>query len=260
MSLPVTFVTIRSQSQTSFFSSSIIPSVPAPTSTSAPVERVNGAEVSTMSATSVPIHSNDQDVSQHLTGPLSPDDAQATKAAAPLIVNCTSASITNALAPVTSEPAAHSTSTFVAHPFTPVSLDPAFASVAIPTPVNSGPASNSASTSVADPLAHSVVNSPASVDLEGTETRPQFTSALNIMGKLSPSGVLADQAAGELTMDISNGDPDVIMADDTDLPPYLAAMIGYLRGVAVDEAWQDLVTNFVTLEKAGHAASGVSAL
>ena len=79
--------------------------------------------------------------------------------------------------------------------------------------------------------------------MEGTETRPQFTSALNIMGKLSPSGVLADQAAGELTRDISNGDPDIIMADNTDLPPYLAAMI-----------------NFVTLEKAAHAASSVSAL
>ena len=80
------------------------------------------------------------------------------------------------------------------------------------------------------------------------------------MGKLSPSRVLADQAAGELTRDTTNGDPDVIMANNMDLPPYLAAMIGYLCGVAVDEAWQDLVTNFVTLEKAGHASSGVSAL
>jgi len=77
---------------------------------------------------------------------------------------------------------------------------------------------------------------------------------------LSVSGVPGHESVGELTRDTSNGDPNVIMADDMDLPAYLAVMIGYLRGVAVDEAWQDLVTNFVAFEKAGHAASGVSAV
>jgi len=83
---------------------------------------------------------------------------------------------------------------------------------------------------------------------------------MNSIGKLSVSGVLGDQSIGELTRDTSYGDSDVIMADDTDLPAYLAVMIGYLCGVAADEAWQDLVTHFVALEKAGHVASGVSAV
>ena len=182
-------------------------------------------------------------------------------------------SVTNALAPVNLEPAAHSTSTFVAHPFAPVISDPVVASAAILAPVDSGSTANCTSTSVADSLAHvssgpainpssttSVVNSPASVDVEHTETQPQFTSALNVFNKLSASGVPGHESDREITRDTSNGDPNVIMADDTDLPAYLAVMIGYLHGVAVDKAWQDLVTNFVAFEKAGHAASGVSAV
>jgi len=200
------------------------------------VESVDGAQVSTTSAMDVPIHSNDQDVSQNSTGPQCPDETQAMEPA-PLIVNSTSTS-TAILAPVNSGPTANSTSTFIADPLAHVSSDPAIISTSTP----------------------SVVNLPASLGLEGTETQPQFTSAMNSIGKLSVSGVPGDQSIGELTRDTSYGDSDVIMADDTDLPAYLAVMIGYLCGVTADEAWQDLVTHFVALEKAGHVASGVSAV
>ena len=77
---------------------------------------------------------------------------------------------------------------------------------------------------------------------------------------MSGSGVPGHESDGELTRDTSNGDPNMIMADNMDLPAYLAVMIGYLCGVAVDKACQDLVMNFVAFEKAGHAASGVSAV
>jgi hypothetical protein len=33
------------------------------------------------------------------------------------------------------------------------------------------------------------------------------------------------------------------------LPPWLAQMIGYLQGVSEDQAWQDLVMEFVQFEK-----------
>ena len=48
-------------------------------------------------------------------------------------------------------------------------------------------------------------------------------------------------------------DDDVIMGDvtSTNLLPWLASMLGYLRGVAEDAAWQDLVTAFVEFEECG---------
>lgn len=39
--------------------------------------------------------------------------------------------------------------------------------------------------------------------------------------------------------------------NDNDLPPWLTQMIGYLRGVSEDLAWQNLVTKFVAFEKGG---------
>jgi hypothetical protein len=50
------------------------------------------------------------------------------------------------------------------------------------------------------------------------------------------------------------------MADNTNLPVYLTGMIGYLRGVAMDRAWQDLVTHFIAFEKTGQPTNGVSAV
>jgi len=48
------------------------------------------------------------------------------------------------------------------------------------------------------------------------------------------------------------------MADDSNLPMYLVLMIGYLRGVAPDRVWQDLVMKLVRFEKFGRPANGVS--
>lgn len=45
--------------------------------------------------------------------------------------------------------------------------------------------------------------------------------------------------------------------NDQDLPPWLGLTIGYLRGVAEDVAWQDLVTAFVEFEKL-RPSNGVS--
>jgi len=48
--------------------------------------------------------------------------------------------------------------------------------------------------------------------------------------------------------------------NDNNLPPWLAQMIAYLRGVSEDLAWQDLVTAFVAFEKRGppHGVSFLS--
>ncbi|KDR77387.1 hypothetical protein GALMADRAFT_1326101 [Galerina marginata CBS 339.88] len=46
--------------------------------------------------------------------------------------------------------------------------------------------------------------------------------------------------------------------NDEDLPPWLAHMIAYLRGVSEDVAWQNLVTRFVEFEKHGPPAGNLS--
>ena len=278
MTLPVTRVMIHSQ--TSFCSSFSIAAIPAPTSTSALVESVHSAEESTKSTTDVADHS----VPKNSTGPMSPklimsvvgslDKTQASKT----VIDFTSTPVTDLLSPANSEPGARSASNPIADPLTPVRSDPTVASAAanaVVAPVDSDAAASSTTTSVASStttsvasppalvnsdLSRSAVNSPARVDLEHIETHPQFTSALSFLGELSARGVAGDQSIEELITNTSTGNTDVIMADDVDLPAYLTGMIGYLRGVAPDGAWQDLVTNFVAFEKSGHAGIGVSAL
>ena len=44
--------------------------------------------------------------------------------------------------------------------------------------------------------------------------------------------------------------------NDENLPPWLLPMIKYLRGVAVDTAWQNLVMEFIEFEK-GSPPAGV---
>ena len=78
----------------------------------------------------------------------------------------------------------------------------------------------------------------------------------NISGDLAHQSM--ESAHGKPTDDECNNDSDVIMADDSDLPTYLIPMIGYLRAVAADRAWQDLVMNLVGFEKVGRPSSGVS--
>jgi hypothetical protein len=63
------------------------------------------------------------------------------------------------------------------------------------------------------------------------------------------------------------GNDDVVMSNspplvqkpqnDVNMPPWLVPMINYLRGVATDTAWQNLVTEFVEFEK-GDPPAGVS--
>lgn len=76
-------------------------------------------------------------------------------------------------------------------------------------------------------------------------------------------------AVGREQLNQNKGNDDVVMSDppslvqkpqnDVNLPPWLVPMIGYLRGVATDTAWQNLVTEFVEFEK-GDPPSGVSIL
>ena len=49
------------------------------------------------------------------------------------------------------------------------------------------------------------------------------------------------------------------LRDDAELPVWLSQMIGYLRGVSDDVAWQELVTEFVDFERRG-PPNGVSFL
>jgi len=66
-----------------------------------------------------------------------------------------------------------------------------------------------------------------------------------------------DIAAGEKTDDVVMGDtapvdtPAHKPQNDVNLPPWLTAMIQYLRGVAKDVLWQNLVTELVEFEKSG---------
>ena len=137
---------------------------------------------------------------------------------------------------------------------------------------------DSASTFVATPLARvipesaidsvasaSVVKSPAPVDMEPTEihSHSHFSGTLDSIGDLTPSGAPVDQStefAQPTAKNRGNGNADVIMADNTNLPAYLKGMIGYLHGVSADRAWQDLMTHFVIFEKTGQPTNGVSAL
>ena len=259
-------------SQASFFSPCTTAAPPAPSSTSALVESVHSAEESTKSTTDVADHS----VSRNSTGDTSPklitsmvippDITQANETT----MDSTSTPVTDLPAPINSGPAARSASNSASDPLAPVRSDPMVVSAATTTvvaPVNSDAAASSTPTSVANLLAlvnldrsTLVVNSPAPVDMERIETHPQFTSALSYLGELSAREVAGDQSVEVPISSTSTGSTDVIMADDMNLPVYLTGMIGYLRSVAPDRAWQDLVTNFVAFEKAGHAGIGVSAV
>jgi hypothetical protein len=114
-----------------------------------------------------------------------------------------------------------------------------------------------------DSAVDSVASAP--VDLEPTKLHSHSHSpgALDSVGDSSSSGAPGDQSTESVQSTAGNGgngDADVIMADDTNLPVYLTGMIGYLRGVATDRAWQDLVTRFVAFEKTGRPTNGVSAV
>jgi hypothetical protein len=117
---------------------------------------------------------------------------------------------------------------------------------------------DSTSTSVANPDS---VLGPVNLDSAETTSLADSGPTLNSVGD-SPgtSRDPAEQLVDSVLQPTNVGDSNVIMADDSNLPTYLTGMIGYLRTVAVDRAWQDLVTNFVAFEKIGRPANGVSAV
>ena len=125
------------------------------------------------------------------------------------------------------------------------------------TPVAVGVSSN-----VCGEFAHQPTESAQEKSTENEPMRLTHTPTHVAPDPSNISGDLAHQstesAHGKPTDGERDNDSDVIMADDSDLPTYLVPMIGYLRAVAADRAWQDLVTNLVGFEKVGHPSSGVS--
>jgi hypothetical protein len=98
---------------------------------------------------------------------------------------------------------------------------------------------------------HAVENTLASQDV--AQTTPNVHVETTPIVNVKPN----DVAAGEKTDDVVMGDPSPVDTpahkpqNDVNLPTRLAAMIRYLRGVAKDALWQNLVTEFVEFEKSG---------
>ena len=198
------------------------------------MDSVNGAEEPTKAAMPVTIHADNQDFTQNSTGPTSTSQEPPASPVGPL-----DEAKAIEIAPLTVD----SASTFVANPLAPAIPESAVDSAA----------------------SASVVKSPARVDLDPTEihSHSHSSGALDSVGDSTHSGAPVGQSTESVqptAENRGNGDADVIMADDTNLPAYLTGMIGYLRGVAADRAWQDLVTRFVAFEKIGRPTNGVSAL
>jgi len=112
-----------------------------------------------------------------------------------------------------------------------------------------------------------IISSPAHANIP----QPNATSIepISSKGPVSNDANLSDALPGPKDLEGST-DNDMAMRDATSgvlpspkplndeaLPPWLTKMISYLRGVAPDMAWQDLVTEFVEFEKCG-PQNGVS--
>ena len=100
-----------------------------------------------------------------------------------------------------------------------LTIDSAFTSMAnLLAPINSDSAVDSAASI-------SVVNSPAPVDLEPTKFHSHSPCTLDSIGDLSPSRAAGDQSTEfvqSTARNRGNGDADVIMADDMNLPVYIS--------------------------------------
>ena len=204
---------------TALFSSSVIPPV-VPTSTSAAVEMVvNGAEEPPNLVTPVAVRT---DNAQNSTNPTK--DIQASPHSDPHAQETTTSAIDSASTSITN-------------------LDSVLTSVTV----------NPAQTP-------SLAQLGPTLDFIGFIQVQQPTERANVSDSGVTSGDSADQSMDYVqkpTGSATGSDLDVNMADDTGLPTYLTKMIGYLRGVAVDWEWQDLVTNFIAFEKTGHPVNGV---
>jgi len=134
----------------------------------------------------------------------------------------------------------------------------------ITSPTRVDPTSNSNSEPAPSDISKGVLSAPAAP--LSTETNSAISPSDVLPGS---SGDLSTGAnASRETEHIEVRSNDVTMEDsspppkphnDEDLPPWLAQMISYLRDVAEDTPWQDLVTGFVEFEK-GRPPIGVSLL
>lgn len=108
-------------------------------------------------------------------------------------------------------------------------------------------------------LAHP--NSPETAEAQSNAHVESTTQSI------SSSGIFPESTEGRPGNDVVMGDATSTTLslsrlphkpqNDEDLPPWLASMITYLRGVAKEAGWQDLVTVFVEFEKCG-PPNGVS--
>jgi hypothetical protein len=114
----------------------------------------------------------------------------------------------------------------------------------------STPAAHASSPETTQPNATSIepmsLNGPLSKDAELSNGLPE--------PKDSEDGPDHDVAMRDATSGVL---PSLKPRNDEDLPPWLTKMINYLRGVAPDTAWQDLVTEFIEFEQRG-PQNGVS--
>lgn len=103
---------------------------------------------------------------------------------------------------------------------------------------------------------------PASAPSHNAPGAVLTTPSITDFGLASKSTVVGGEQ-----LDQDKGNDDIIMSDalsfvqkpqdDVNLSPWLVPMIKYLRGVATDTAWQNLVTEFIEFEK-GDPPTGVS--
>lgn len=122
-----------------------------------------------------------------------------------------------------------------------------------------GPASANGTTQPADETAH-----PANTPLENTplanespidETAPHIPTPFPSPHRNAETGACPSSTP-------KSGDDEVVKEDttsggstlreiqnDEDLPPWLNPMIGYLRRLTEDVAWQNLVNNFIAFER-----------
>ena len=75
------------------------------------------------------------------------------------------------------------------------------------------------------------------------------SNALNdaVMGSEEPDNALPANDVAMSRAGFEEAEPEAL--DDGDLPQWLTSMLDYLRGVALDTAWQDLVKEFLDFEK-----------
>lgn len=78
-----------------------------------------------------------------------------------------------------------------------------------------------------------------------------------VMQDATPSALELRNNSAAVTQDTTSTSSQ--LRNDDGLPVWLSQMIGYLRGVSEDIAWQELVTEFVDFERRG-PPHGVSLL